>query len=984
VHRLRTGTLALVAMLFLGGVATGEEKLLSPDKAADVASALLQAGAGDMLATMAAKPDPDPWRVVEVLCSRGAFDVADAYAQAAPGRDAAALPRYVRHRRTHDAADAHEALRAARAALGRGEPEAAVDLLGRAGAGARDVPSVMAAYGRAELLGGLRRWPESAAAFADAAAAAEGLGWLRIAASARRNAGHGAFREGDLEGALKAWNEHLALEKRRDSKRGVSEAQNNIALVHKRRGSHRRAITLALQALEGMEKAEHWDGVAQLLGNIGLMHRALGEYPKALAYQERAAALLARLAEAQEGAARRRADVRTAMALANQGNLRADLGDVDGALARLRRAQDLLDTGDDPFARLRNRISIAAMLRWKGEDTEASRLLNAAMREAAQLNDRTQMLRVLQNLGDVQGDLGETRAALSSHEQALHIARKLNDAEEITRALVKVGVARAQMHKRADAVAALEEAGREAEALRSPRLQVDALTALAWIHRAEGRPDAALAAARRAAPLVEDLVRGQDDEGGARARGLYGDLYAVGTLSAAALDDTAEVFFFAETGRAGALLESLEGRDALRKTGLPTRLLDEELRARTQLDRRLAEYAALRRRPPADGRLAVLREARKAVDGARRVLRDVTARIQRHEKGLANVFYPRAATLREVRGALEPGDALVLYEVLPEESLALVVTAAGEHIVALGPTADIEARCGALGDPEPDRDPAAAIRALQEALIEPLGLGPETKRLLLSPSGAVSYVPFALLVDVAVTYVPSATAWLWLREDERPPGEGVLALGHPDYRGDIDAPALALYWHGRGLAALPETKEEVEGVGDRVLIGRGATRQALSSALAEKRWRAVHLACHGLIDPARPTLTNLALTPTADDAGIVTVLDLFRMKVPADLAVLSACQTARGTLFRSEGIVGLTRAFMYAGTPRVICSLWKVPDDATRALMEEFYRLWNAREDEKKTSAAEALRRAQKSVAEQPRWRHPYYWGAWVLWGLSD
>ena len=114
------------------------------------------------------------------------------------------------------------------------------------------------------------------------------------------------------------------------------------------------------------------------------------------------------------------------------------------------------------------------------------------------------------------------------------------------------------------------------------------------------------------------------------------------------------------------------------------------------------------------------------------------------------------------------------------------------------------------------------------------------------------------------------------------------------------------------------------------------------------------------------------------------------MKIPADLAVLSACETVKGRVFRGEGIVGLTRAFMFAGAPRVICSLWKVDDEATRALMVKFYELWNPRDGKKGLGAAEALKKAQTYVRDltdkhgKQKWKHPYYWAAWTLWGLPN
>ena len=147
------------------------------------------------------------------------------------------------------------------------------------------------------------------------------------------------------------------------------------------------------------------------------------------------------------------------------------------------------------------------------------------------------------------------------------------------------------------------------------------------------------------------------------------------------------------------------------------------------------------------------------------------------------------------------------------------------------------------------------------------------------------------------------------------------------------------------------------------------------------RHRAVPFACHGLIDLERPLFPALALTGTSKDDGFLTAREVLRMDISADLVVLTACESGTGKVVHGEGIMGLTLAFMYAGTPRVLCSLWRVDDEATRALMTEFHRLWNAPGKER-LSAARALRLAQAHVRAQPKWAHPYHWAAWILLGL--
>ena len=201
-----------------------------------------------------------------------------------------------------------------------------------------------------------------------------------------------------------------------------------------------------------------------------------------------------------------------------------------------------------------------------------------------------------------------------------------------------------------------------------------------------------------------------------------------------------------------------------------------------------------------------------------------------------------------------------------------------------------------------------------------------------------------------------------MREGQTERGSRILALGDPVYTGD--------------LKPLPHTRAEAELIGDTLLLGKDANRRALAQALAKQaRWRAVHLACHGLVDPERPTLSSLALTD-----GKLTAFDVLGLNIAADLVVLSACETGRGQVVRGEGLLGFTRTFMLAGTPRVVVSLWPVEDKAMQALMTEFYRLWK----DGKVTAASALAQAQAHVQKQKRWKHPMYWAAWQLWGLPD
>lgn len=190
-----------------------------------------------------------------------------------------------------------------------------------------------------------------------------------------------------------------------------------------------------------------------------------------------------------------------------------------------------------------------------------------------------------------------------------------------------------------------------------------------------------------------------------------------------------------------------------------------------------------------------------------------------------------------------------------------------------------------------------------------------------------------------------------------------------------------------GLARLPFSRAEANAIGalagERDLLRAtdfDASRQrVLGDAL--EQYRLVHFATHGLIDAERPELSGLVLSLVDDRGspqnGFLPLHDIFNMRLNADLVVLSACQTALGKEIKGEGLVGLTRGFMYAGAPRVVASLWQVSDLATAELMKHFY----AAMLQRRLPPAAALRAAQRQLVGDRRWASPYFWAGFVLQG---
>jgi CHAT domain-containing protein len=193
-----------------------------------------------------------------------------------------------------------------------------------------------------------------------------------------------------------------------------------------------------------------------------------------------------------------------------------------------------------------------------------------------------------------------------------------------------------------------------------------------------------------------------------------------------------------------------------------------------------------------------------------------------------------------------------------------------------------------------------------------------------------------------------------------------------------------------GLAHLPPltaTRQEAEAIaraagphGAFSALGFDASRAtALGSTVAHAE--IVHLATHAFLDTRRPELSGVVLSMVdrdgAPEDGFLSVGDVYRMQRDAQLVVLSACRTGLGKEIRGEGLVGLTRGFMYAGAPRVVASLWKVSDRATARLMDRFYAALLV----DGLAPAEALRKAQLELADERGFSAPFAWAAFVLQG---
>jgi len=271
----------------------------------------------------------------------------------------------------------------------------------------------------------------------------------------------------------------------------------------------------------------------------------------------------------------------------------------------------------------------------------------------------------------------------------------------------------------------------------------------------------------------------------------------------------------------------------------------------------------------------------------------------------------------------------------------------------------------------------------------------EGGKLVIVPDGVLHYLPFEALIqngrylleDHEISYLPSASMMgLWQTSPERaeaPDRMELLAFGDPTF-----APDMKVYSgrasRGFPLPQLPRTHDEVEYISGlfphrqtRVYLGPHSTEDALKGE-SLRRYRRLHFATHSLINESSPSRSAVVLAIDSDPAqdGLLEVREISELDLDCDLVVLSACQTARGQLLSGEGVVGLTRAFLYAGARSVVVSLWSVTDISTGQLMKQFYR--GLAEN---LGTAAALRAAKLKMLRAAETRHPYYWSPFVAIG---
>ena len=518
---------------------------------------------------------------------------------------------------------------------------------------------------------------------------------------------------------------------------------------------------------------------------------------------------------------------------------------------------------------------------------------------------------------------------------ALAIAREIGDQLPEARALVLLGWLALQRTRSDEALPLFEQAAVLYTRLRNTSPLMFAYSGVGWANFWLRRYEPALTAFERSMTLMEDI---RDRLQTLALRGGFLDdkqgIYFGAVRTAIAAGRVEDAFAFAERARARALLDLLGTRTSLAKSGSGARESGELTVA--------TEYPAL------------------------------LERVRRESPEQASLMTVEPITVADVQRLLPAGTTLVTY--LVQDTMVIWVVDR-ERVRAVEVPLDrktLVALVQAFRDAITTLAPVESVRTsggrLYEHLITPIRDGLRGDRLLIVPHDVLHYVPFPalrspegrwLVEDYTLATLPSASVMKFLGDKEAAAAAGALVVGNP----------------GTGAASrLPFAEREAYAVGERfpgatVLVREAATEGRVKARIGTAGL--LHFATHAELREDDPLSSALLLVPDSAEDGRLEVREIFRLDLKARLVVLSACDTGLGRLSRGDELVGLQRAFLYAGTPAVVTTLWKVDDRASFVLMREFYDHLATR------GPAIALQRAQ--LATLTAFPHPYGWAAFSL-----
>ncbi|OGW02593.1 MAG: hypothetical protein A2Z59_00220 [Nitrospinae bacterium RIFCSPLOWO2_02_39_17] len=447
------------------------------------------------------------------------------------------------------------------------------------------------------------------------------------------------------------------------------------------------------------------------------------------------------------------------------------------------------------------------------------------------------------------------------------------------------------------------------------------------------------------------------------------EVYRDAILLALDLYGPASAFEILERAKARAFLDLLANRQLITK--------DENLsKEERELKFNIGEIHARLYEEEKGGEADTISSLKTELETRLGKYRDLVIGIKRENPDFASLITVSPLKSDEIK-ALIPQDGTLLEYYLSNDRLLIWAIDSREIHIAVVPVS----RDAVIGKVREYRDKVIQLKneelkkvsaELFDILIKPVKPYIKGKRLCIVPFDVLHYLPFQalwngekyLIEEYPLFYLPSASVMKFTFDKRREKGEKLIAFGNPD----LDNPSLDL----------PFAQKEVEKISTLYKEPTVLYRNDANEDSAKKKpagFDIIHFASHAEFSDIDPMYSNIRLAKSDNEDGRFETAEVFSLNIKPYLVVLSACKTGVSVVTSGDEIIGMNRAWIYAGTPSVISSLWSVSDISTSFLMEEFYK------NLKVKSKDEALRDAEISLIKNKDYSHPFYWAPFYLTG---
>jgi len=792
---------------------------------------------------------------------------------------------------------------------------------------------------------------------------------------------------GDYQQAINFYNQALDIQRQVKDVAGEGDTLKHIGLVYSFLGDYKLSIATYNQALEKFKSTGDRDQLAQTLDNIGSAYRALEDYPQALAYYN----------QAQQIRREQGNIVGEVSAISGMVRVYEAVKDYPKALSAANQILTLAQQKQNSFAETNAYAFLGRVYLAAGDAQKALVFSQKALTGWQKLGQKIAEANVVGNIAKTYNALKQPQQAIATYNQQLKLRQMIGD---------RIG-------------------------------EAETLYYIAQIERDRGNLNAARTQIENTINIVEDIrtnvtspdLRTAYFASVQKYYQFYIDLLMRLNKQQPSKGYAALALQVSERAKARSLLDLLTEANADIRQGVNPKLLETERNLQQQLDAREKLRVQLLSGNYTESQVQNLA---KQIEELLKQYQQIQAEIRATSPRYAALTQPQPLSLQQIQQQVLDDQTLLLeYSLGEDRSYLWVVSKNNITTYELPKRADIETAVQefrkALTVPYQRTSittTAKTATALSQMILAPATQQLGTKRLIVVADGALQYVPISalavpnnqnyqpLITAHEIITLPSASTVALLRQEikgRKKAPKAIAVLADPVFSPDDErlqkqpshrlstTPDLDTFNQQQLARSAREadisferlrfTRQEAEQI--LSLVPNKERKQALDFTASRdiatspelKQYQIIHFATHGILNSTNPELSGVVLSLFDNKGkpqnGFLRLHDIFNLSLPAELVVLSACETGLGEEVKGEGLIGLTRGFMYAGTPRVVVSLWSVDDQATSELMQKFY----INMLRKNLKPAAALRAAQIEMSRNQNYAAPYYWAGFTLQG---